>query len=46
MSRFHVQRKRAQALDRIHEKEAFVPLADLANRFQIHPKAAEILHEN
>ena len=41
----HVQRKRPQSLDGIHEKEAIVPLADLADGIQIGPKAAEILDE-
>ena len=39
----HVQRERAQTLNRVHEEEDPVPAADLADGFEIGPVAAQVL---
>ena len=41
----HVDRKRPQALDGVHQEQAAVAVADLADGLQVGPLAAQVLHE-
>src|SRR5581483_5752906 len=45
MTCLYIQRKSAQALNRIHKKEAIVIAANIAQRIQIHAISAQVIYK-